>query len=198
MGIQERKEREKENIKQMIANAARELFIENGIESVSMRKIADKIEYSPTTLYNYYANKTDILKTLVEDYFKEYALEAEKHLADTSRDPIENLKAYMKLSVHRAIGNPGMYRLMSSLFSESAHVKFGISGAGKGYNNLKELCQRCINTHKIPKGNIDIQTQALWAVTHGLSSLFANRPSFNWENLEELMDTAISAVIKGL
>jgi len=54
MGVRERRTREKRELKQQILDAARELFVREGYESVSMRKIADKIEYSPATIYTYF------------------------------------------------------------------------------------------------------------------------------------------------
>ncbi len=53
MGTKERRTREKEELRRQIIAAARELFVNEGYENVSMRKIADKIEYSPTTIYLY-------------------------------------------------------------------------------------------------------------------------------------------------
>lgn len=50
MGVVERKAREKREIKDLILDAARKLFVREGYENVSMRKIADKIEYSPATI----------------------------------------------------------------------------------------------------------------------------------------------------
>ena len=54
MGVAQRKERERVELKQQILDAAREFFVRDGYESVSMRKIAEKIEYSPATIYTYF------------------------------------------------------------------------------------------------------------------------------------------------
>ena len=61
MGVQERRAREKKELRQEILDAAREMFVEDGYENVSMRKIAEKIEYSPTTIYLYFRDKADLL-----------------------------------------------------------------------------------------------------------------------------------------
>ena len=50
MGTKERRAREKEQLRRQIIDAARELFVSEGYANVSMRKIADKIEYSPTVI----------------------------------------------------------------------------------------------------------------------------------------------------
>ena len=69
MGLAERKERERKELRQQILDAARELFVHEGYENVSMRKIADKIEYSPAAIYTYFANKDEILDCLSEETF---------------------------------------------------------------------------------------------------------------------------------
>jgi AcrR family transcriptional regulator len=53
MGISDRKEREKQEMKQLIIDAAMRMFVEDGYEKTSIRNIADKIEYSPGTIYLY-------------------------------------------------------------------------------------------------------------------------------------------------
>src|SRR5579864_4603435 len=69
MGSVERRAREKKFLREEILDAARELFLKHGYENVSMRKIADKIEYSPTTIYLYFQDKAEILHTLCEETF---------------------------------------------------------------------------------------------------------------------------------
>ena len=54
MGIKERKLKHKEDLKQSILDAAKKLFIKEGYEATSIRKIAAEIEFSPTTIYLYY------------------------------------------------------------------------------------------------------------------------------------------------
>ena len=69
MGTTERRARAKQLLRGEILDAARELFIKHGYENVSMRKIAEKIEYSPTTIYLYFHDKSEILHTLCEETF---------------------------------------------------------------------------------------------------------------------------------
>ena len=67
MSIQARKEKEKEALRQKILAAARELFVDEGYENVSMRKVARKIEYSPTTIYLYFKNKAELLDSICDE-----------------------------------------------------------------------------------------------------------------------------------
>ena len=64
MGIVERKEREKEEMRRLMLDAALTLFREKGLDAVSIRNIAEMIEYSPATIYLYYKDKSEILSAL--------------------------------------------------------------------------------------------------------------------------------------
>ncbi len=189
---------DKVDVKKIILDAAKELFLEQGISSVSMRKIANKINYSPTTLYIYYSNKNDILKHLAKDYFSEYAQGYEDILANTENSSIDNLITFIKLYIHRALANPGMYKLMTTLFAETDSTHLGITNAGKGYEILKTLTSRCIIDKELSEGDVDLKAQILWVNTHGLCSLLTKRPSFHWSEIELLVDSSINTVIKGL
>jgi AcrR family transcriptional regulator len=70
MGIKERHERDREAISRAILDAARELFVAEGYQHVSIRKIAERIEYSPAAIYGYFASKDDIFFALAEEGFR--------------------------------------------------------------------------------------------------------------------------------
>jgi AcrR family transcriptional regulator len=67
MGIKERQTRERESVRESILTAARTLFLAEGYANVSMRKIAERIEYSPGAIYSYFASKEDIFFALAEE-----------------------------------------------------------------------------------------------------------------------------------
>ena len=70
MGITERKEKQKAELKNQILDASVKLFSEHGYNGVTIRKIADLIEYSPTTVYLYFKDKNEILYELHQIGFK--------------------------------------------------------------------------------------------------------------------------------
>src|SRR5580765_4176875 len=70
MGIKERQERDREAVRRSILDAARELFVSEGYRNVSIRKIAEKIEYSPAAIYGYFPSKDDIFYALAEEGFR--------------------------------------------------------------------------------------------------------------------------------
>lgn len=70
MGIKERHERDREAVRRGILDAARELFVSEGYQNVSIRKIAERVEYSPAALYGYFPSKDDIFFALAEEGFR--------------------------------------------------------------------------------------------------------------------------------
>ena len=70
MGIKERQERDREAVRRAILDAARDLFVSEGYHNVSIRKIAERIEYSPAAIYGYFPSKDDIFFALAEEGFR--------------------------------------------------------------------------------------------------------------------------------
>jgi AcrR family transcriptional regulator len=91
MGTKERQDRERQAVTDSILDAARELFLAEGYPSVSIRKIAERIEYSPAAIYSYYASKDDIFLALAEEGF--HRLDAKVRSAMVTGDPLENVRA---------------------------------------------------------------------------------------------------------
>jgi AcrR family transcriptional regulator len=94
LGVKERQEREREAVSRSILDAARELFVTHGYHEVSIRKIADRIEYSPAAIYSYFPSKDDIFFALAEDGFRllfSYGDKLETQVA--SDDPADALRA---------------------------------------------------------------------------------------------------------
>jgi len=70
LGVKERQERERETVARAILDAARDLFVTHGYQEVSIRKIAERIEYSPAAIYSYFPSKDDIFFALAEEGFR--------------------------------------------------------------------------------------------------------------------------------
>ena len=90
MGVKERKARQKKFLRQEILDAASELFVKDGFENVSMRRIADKIEYSPTTIYLYFKDKAGLLEQVCQETFARLSLVLAR-IQGLPGDPVERL-----------------------------------------------------------------------------------------------------------
>jgi AcrR family transcriptional regulator len=91
MGIKERQDRERQAVRHAILDAARDLFVNEGYRHVSIRKIAERIEYSPAAIYSYFPGKDDIFYALAEEGFHRLDARVRSVLGDV--DPIAELRA---------------------------------------------------------------------------------------------------------
>ena len=110
MGTAERREREKQELRTRILDAARELFAEEGYDAVTMRRIAERIEYSPTAIYFHFRDKHALMQELCDEDFGALAGEFQKIAAIT--DPIDRLRRIGQAYVGFAMSHRNHYRLM--------------------------------------------------------------------------------------
>ena len=173
MGISERKEKQKQEIRKAILDASMKLFVEQGYENVSIRKIADLIEYSPTTVYLYFKDKNEILFQLHEIGFHKMA----EYNAElwTIKNPLVRLRKMGEFYMKFGLENPAFYDLMFILNApmealqvvEKCEWKSGDQALGK----LKETIQECMDKDMIEKGDVDAILMAFWSLVHGMVSL---------------------------
>jgi AcrR family transcriptional regulator len=111
MGIKERQERERTAIRQAILSAARDLFVTEGYRNVSMRKIAERIEYSPAAIYSYFPSKDDIFFALAEEGFRLLA-QFGMTVAGQHTDPFSRLRGALWAFYEFSKAHPQYFELM--------------------------------------------------------------------------------------
>lgn len=186
MGTLERKAKEKEELKFLILDAAKKLFVEKGILQTTIRNIASKIDYSVGTVYVYYKDKNDILYDLHTQGFTQ--LGAAMRVLNSVTDSMERLKAMGRVYLQFAIENPDMYDLM---FSMKAPMNFLDSiqqedwNEGKGtFDFLKITVKQCMQDGHFKGHQLEPLSFAIWSTVHGMASLhISNR--INGVNLKE-------------
>src|SRR5579859_7710980 len=111
MGPGDRREREKQEVRRKILDAARELFATQGYEAVTMRQIAEKIEYTPTAIYFHFQDKEQLMNELCSIDFLELAHQMNE-LAAEVRDPIARLRLIGTSYAAFGLQHPNHYRLL--------------------------------------------------------------------------------------
>jgi len=112
MGIKERHERDREDVRELILDAARELFVKEGFENVSIRKIAERIEYSPAAIYGYFPSKDDIFFSLAEDGFRLLYGDRRDSQALDALPPLERIRAVFWRLYEFSCDHPQYFALM--------------------------------------------------------------------------------------
>lgn len=173
MGITDRKEREKEELKETILKAAKSLFLEKGVEKTSMRNIADKIEYSPGIIYHYFKDKNEIFHALHQEGFK--MLGEKMEVLSVIQNPMERIKAMGRIYVKFAMENPDMYDLMFIKEAPMCHVidseKEEWKEGGGTFNGLRMTIKEALDQGYFQGHETESLAYMVWATVHGLVSL---------------------------
>jgi len=200
MGVQERRAREKKELRQEILDAARDLFVREGFENVSMRKIADKIEYSPTTIYLYFKDKADLLDCICEETFARL-VRKQNAIDQTGGDPIDRLKKGLRAYIEFGLKYPNHYKvalMMTEDFEERMQCERSREMGKKAYTHLRNELGQLAELSLIHVSDLDAASQVLWATIHGLTSLLIAHPRFPFSDRNVLINTLIENALAGL
>ena len=204
MGVQERKAREKEELRQEILDAARDLFVELGYEAVSMRKIAERIEYSPTTIYLYFQDKSDLFDNLCADTLAKLVVRLRSIAEETAgADPVEGLRKGLRAYVDFGLEHPAHYRVTfmtpHAIHSEEQGVPCRCDEKGEeAFGCMRASAGACVDRGRLRVKDIELVSQVLWSGIHGVTSLLIAHPDFPWMDRETLINTLIDTLVKGL
>jgi AcrR family transcriptional regulator len=205
MGTKERRERERVDTRDKILEAARELFIQEGYDGVSMRKVAEKIEYSATAIYVHFANKKELFRELC---YKDFARLAQVfQSAALPEDPRERVKNLGRIYVEFGQQYPNHYKLMFM----TSHPRWEPDERSQQCGNpevnayalLKHTVQQALDAGVFREGidNPELISQTLWAGVHGVISLRIAHKDDDWVDCQPLakaVDLMLDALMRGL
>lgn len=175
MGIKERKERHREDLKARILGAAKNLFVKEGYEATSIRKIAAAIEFSPTTIYLYYKDKTDIAYALHQEGF---SLLRERFVALAYvEDPFDRLKAMGRSYIQFAVDYPDFYELMFVMrepmaYLQAHHPEEEWPEGERVFDGLVATVAACQQAGYFKGTDTQEMAMLAWSTVHGLCSLY--------------------------
>ena len=204
MGITERKEREKLEMRELIIDAATRMFLEDGYEKTSIRNIAEKIEYSPATIYLYFKDKDELFFAIHEIGFEKLLKQMEK--AKTIKDPLERLHQIGIIYIEFALKNPEYYDLMFIMRAPMNSIKENLGDApcwqyGETvFNLLLATITESIEKKQLKIQNPMIAAMSTWAAVHGLVSLHIRDRygvmDLTFEQTREMMLTSLAEYVR--
>jgi AcrR family transcriptional regulator len=201
-----RRKQHQHELREKILDAARELFVEEGVEAVSMRKIAQKIGYSATTLYNYFEDKEALLHALCDADFG--ALQDSFKKIGRTPDPIERMRKMGQAYITFAIEYPSHYRLMfmtprvHSDTDECREIEQG-NPDQDAYAFLRATVVEALDAGAF-RGeyqDADLLSQIVWSAVHGVAALhliMGHGEWVQWRPVEEVARAAVEVMIRGL
>ncbi len=179
MGISERKDREKAEMRKLILEAAMELFVNEGYNGVSIRKIAEKIEYSPGSIYTYFTDKDSIFYAL---HLEGFEMLYQKQLsAQGINDPRERLLAHGKAYINFALENQEYYDIMFILREPIELIckeeSLDWTHGQRSFDLLVRNVADCQAAGMFKNQDVESVAFFFWSIVHGMVSIIIRRGS---------------------
>jgi AcrR family transcriptional regulator len=201
MGIKERQERDRETVRRSILDAARELFVSESYQNVSIRKIAERIEYSPAAIYGYFPAKDDIFFALAEEGFRLLHGEPDQFTWLADLPPLERVRAMFWRFYQFSEEHPQYFALMfvdrTVPRISREYERFAFAQESK--RELLTQLQACIDSGALP-ASLDAHS-ALRVLSSGLLGVAVMRLSDRLapgDSAEDLARDVLDLTIAGL
>jgi AcrR family transcriptional regulator len=201
-----RRKQQQVELRAKILDAARELFVTHGVEAVSMRKVAEKIGYTATTLYNHFEDKDALLRALCESDFG--AFHESFARIGTIPDPIDRLRKLGQVYIEFSLRYPSHYRFMfmtphpARESGDCEEVDHGDTDQD-AYEFVRSTVVEALAAGRFGGDyrDPDLLSQVFWSGVHGVVSLqliMGDEKWVGWRPVEEVARTAIELLIGGL
>jgi AcrR family transcriptional regulator len=202
MGVKERRERQKGLLRQDILDAARDILVREGYEGLSMRKVAERIDYSPTAIYLHFKDRDDLVFCVCEQLMAGLVRELQE-VGDKYADPLVALKKGLRRYVDFGLKHPQHYQATFGIphghdpEKDSRYREPGTMGM-QAFGFLPRLVGECVKQKKLKKVDVHRASCALWAGIHGITSLLIVMPNFQWQDPGRVTDQLIDMMVDGL
>jgi len=198
MSTTDRRQRHRASLRREILDAASQLFVEEGYHRLTMRRLAERIEYSPTTIYLYFKDKHELLGAVCEETFSRLAGKLER-LQKTSGTPLGRLRDGLRTYIEFGLAHQNQY--LVTFMSPSPGMDAGSfegSAGSRAFDTLRQSVRACSENGDIHTADVEMTAQALWAGVHGVTSLFITMKGFPFVDRAALVDHTIDTLTSGL
>jgi AcrR family transcriptional regulator len=198
MGTTDRRQRHRASLRREILDAASQLFVEEGYHRLTMRRLAERIEYSPTTIYLYFKDKNALLGAVCEETFSRLAGKLER-LQKTAGTPLGHLRDGLRIYIEFGLAHPNQY--LVTFMSPSPAMdgaSFEGSAGSRAFDALRQSVRACSDNGDIHTADVEMTAQALWAGVHGVTSLFITMKGFPFVDRAALVEHTIDTLTGGL
>ena len=202
MTVKERRERQKGLLRQEILDAARDILVREGYEGLSMRKVAERIDYSPTAIYLHFKDRDDLVFCVCEQLMGGLVRELQE-VGEKHADPLVALRKGLRRYVDFGLKHPQHYQATFGIphghnpEKDARYQQPGTMGM-QAFGFLPRLVAECVKQKKLRKVDVHRASCALWAGIHGITSLLIVMPNFQWNDPGRVADQLIDMMVDGL
>lgn len=182
-----------------ILNAAERIFVEDGYEGATIRKIAEVVGVSSTALYMHFPDKRAILLEICRNAF-EGLIDAHRQIRAQPISARDKVRRLLGVYAEFAVAQPNTYTLVNmSRPQEAAGGADDVSQqVGMELYALFMINVRELAAEQRLRYEPDLVGQVLWAAVHGLVSLWITKPWFEWAERERLLDATVGSLLDGM
>jgi len=185
-------------LRREILDAASQLFVEEGYHRLTMRRLAERIEYSPTTIYLYFKDKNELLGAVCEETFSRLAGKLER-LQKAAGTPTGHLRDGLRTYIEFGLAHPNQYLVtFMSRNPGKDGGSFEGSAGSRAFDALRQSVRACSENGDIYTADVEVTAQALWAGVHGVTALFITMKGFPFVASAALVDHTIDILTAGL
>ena len=197
MASKDRILRLKEETRCNILDASLKIVKEKGWDALSMRKIADEIEYTAPIIYEYFANKDAILMELTRKGFLMLAKQLEE-ARDKHRDPAKQLEAMWMTYWDFAFAERELYQLMYGVRVSCCEMARIMPESEKPMDLIWDVIVELMLPHVGTEEEVCTKYYTFWSVIHGLISINMVNRGNTEETNQEVLKTAITGIIRSI
>ena len=195
----QRREQQKEDLREAILAAAAGLFLEHGYEGFSLRQVAEQIGYSPTTIYLYFEDKADLMFAVVDDAYADFSRRLQAAY-DSTGDPLARIRALGQAYVDFGLANPAIYQLI--FMHRTDFLTKWRKGEERPRGMALLILQRAVaeaqQAGAVREGDLQSLGDSLWSMVHGLVSLSISMPMFDPARSRAATEVALDLMIDAL
>jgi len=197
MSSKDRKQRVKDETRKNILESALRIGKEEGWQALSMRKIADSIDYTAPVIYEYFANK----EALMEELTKQGYLMLAKNMRaarDKHRLPEKQLEDMWLTYWNFAFAEKELYQLMFGIEVNCCVWDKSIPEAEIPANMIWDVIAELMGVENPPEDLICKRYYTFWSVVHGLISINLVRQGVPDGINEEVLKEALAGIIRSI
>lgn len=183
-----------------ILTAAERIFVAEGYDGATIRRIADEVGVSSTALYMHFKDKAEILLEITSEAMA-HMLESNTKIAQMPGDPVLRVRAMLDAYMDFALENTNAYQLIfgakpAEVTEERAQTSADLGA--QSFERFRSVVAEIAACGRLRTGTVDGAAQTLWAACHGLVTLLISSPKFAWEPTAELRSVMLDGLLHGL
>ena len=183
-----------------ILKAAERIFVAEGYEGATIRRIAEEVGVSSTALYMHFPDKSAILHEITEITFR-VLLARNSEIAGLPLDPVVRVRMMLEAYMQWGLEQPNAYELVycqRGPVSNTPWPEGATDLSRQCYETFSAVVREVAASGRLRTGTGDTAAKALWMACHGVVALAASRPAFGWDDLDEIMTVTLDGMLYGL